>query len=316
MMEMEEEQLFRWEKAGDGIRITGCLEPASQLVVPCEIAGLPVVQIGDYAFQGLGILEEVVLPPEITRLGDHAFFNCLTLKKLTAADGLTHAGDGAFKNCDNLSELILHIRQGKASALRLMISDILQDLKVRLFYEEADTKSTYSEQGYRVCENTKEACLMFPAFYFDYIENYPARIFEEIIYGAGQAYRRCFRGGDVDYEAYDRLFERSQREDSRFAVIWHAAGRLSCPYRLSEGRKREYEEWLREHGEEFLQMVLKEEEMELLEEILNLDLFDEMQTISLLGIASASRKVEYINLLMAYQGRRFAGKSRRNRYLL
>lgn len=298
-MEIKEEPLFCWEEIKGGVRITGCTQSLRLLTVPETIAGLPVVQIGDYAFQGMEALEEAELPSSLEFLGDHVFFNCIHLEKLTAYDRLSHVGDGAFKNCDHLSEIRLYVYQDHASALRLLISDVMQDVRVEILYG----------REYR-------SRLMFPAFYFDYIENYPARIFEEVIYGAGQAYRQCFRGGDVDYEAYDRLFERSVREDSPQAVLEHAVGRLLFPYRLGKGYKKLYESWLSEHGRELLKKCMDTDGLENMEKVLSFDLYDEEQTKKMLSQALQAQKVEFVSLLMAYQGRRFAGSRRRRKYVL
>lgn len=304
-MQIEEEAVLEWKKVQDGVCITGCTSSLRELSVPEQIAGLPVVQIGDYAFQGMDELETAVLPSGIRHLGDHAFFNCMQLRELTVYDGITYVGDGSFKNCDKLEQISFHVRKRNVSALRRLIYDVMQDVYVDILYEDTDP-------AFR----TK---LVFPAFYFDYIENYPARIFEEIIYGAGQAYRQCFRGGDVDYEAYDELFERSTREDSVQAMLGHAVGRLSCPYRLSEERKKVYQNWLSAHGRELLKEAMSADAPEQLELALGLDLYDENQTRELLDRALAAKKVEYVNLLMAYQGRRFQsseGRKHRKKYLL
>ena len=301
-MQMDETCLFEWKETADGIVITGCRASISELSAPEQIAGLTVVQIGDYAFRGMDALEEIFLPDSLRYLGDHVFFNCLRLKKLQVYDTLNHVGDGAFKNCDHLCEVTMIVRRDHGASLRLLISDVMQDVRVHLIYEDRMPPM--------------EAKLVFPAFFFDYIENYPARIFEEVIYGSGQAYRQSFRGGDVDYETYDRLFERSAREDSIQAVIGHAVGRLSCPVRLSEERRKVYESWLQEHGSDLIKFCLNEDRPEELEQILNLDLYDEEQTGSMLELALKAKKVEMITLVMEYQGRRFAGGRRKKRFLL
>lgn len=293
-------KMFEWEEVQGEIRITGCSHSPDILNVPEEIAGLPVAQIGDYAFRGMETLGEVNLPASLRFLGDHVFFNCIHLKKLSVYDTLCHVGDGAFKNCDQLSEIAWYVRRNRASALRLLISDVMGDVRADIFYE------------------TAQARLMFPAFYFDYIENYPARIFEEVIYGSGQAYRQCFRGGDIDYEAYDRLFERSTREDEMKTVLEHAVGRLSCPWKLTKERRAVYQTWLSSHGAELIRKCMDAETPEDLERMLSLDFYDEKQTQEMISLALQRKNVEFVNLLMAYQGRRFAGRTegRRKRYVL
>lgn len=329
MQEQEsEEPFFTWEEKEDHVRITGCKAPVQNLVIPEKIHGLWVREVGDYAFRGMDSLEDVQLPASLWKLGDHVFFNCSHLEQLSLYDSLERIGDGALKNCDALSKVTLRVRRGHLTTLRLLLSDVMQDVRVRICYQESGGSSGAVSSRKSVTDHssgasvgrwtdTQEVQLIFPAFYFDYIENYPARIFEEVIYGSGQAYRQCFRGQDLDYEAYDRLFERSLREDSVQVGLFHAVGRLLYPFRLTQERRNVYAAWLLNHGKELMLECLKEQDGERFQKILDLDLFEEQQVRDMLDLALAEKNAEYINLLMGYQGRRFGGRpSHRKRYVL
>ena len=104
--ELFREELFLYEVMDESmIRICGCKEEMSSLYIPETIAGLPVVQIGDYAFKDMTILAEVFLPSGITYLGDHAFYGCQNLTSVSAFDGIRYVGDGVFKGCDKLCKV-------------------------------------------------------------------------------------------------------------------------------------------------------------------------------------------------------------------
>jgi len=351
------QELFHWEDMGGFIRITGCASPEHQLIIPESIAGLPVKQIGDYAFRDMDILEEAVLPPGITRVGDHVFYNCPRLKEVTFWDSITFVGDGAFKNCDHLESMTFYSRNHHPSSLRRMMTDVMQDITVDYYYmqagdaqpenaqlentqqednqlqnarlennqlqnarlENSQLQNAQPEDGRRVKEETAigHARLMFPAFYFDYIENYPARIFEEVIYGTGQAYRQCFRETDLDYAAYDRLFERSVREDHPETVLQTAAGRLLYPVSLPQERRRAYGNWLGQQADLCLGWFAAGDDPDTFARLLDLDLFDRDGTERMLAAAQEKEKAVFVSLLMEYYGRRFARKKGgRRRYEL
>ena len=94
---------------GTGITITDCDSNASgAIVIPDEIAGLPVTEIGDNAFFARNALEEITIPDSVTSIGDSAFYFCENLKKINLPQSLEYIGDGAFLNCYALeSELTI-----------------------------------------------------------------------------------------------------------------------------------------------------------------------------------------------------------------
>ena len=299
--ELFREELFLYEVMDESmIRICGCKEEMSSLYIPETIAGLPVVQIGDYAFKDMSILSEVHLPSKITYLGDHAFYGCGELKIISVYDGLRYVGDGVFKGCDKLCQVFFTMKRRNAAALRILISNVELDLRAELIYEEANGERT-------------QVRLVYPAFYYDYIENYPARIFDEVVYGTGLEYRQCFKDGDVDYFGYDKLFLRCSREDDKDVPLWLCMGRLTSPYKLSQMAGDKYRAYLSEHGKEVLNLLIREKRPALLEEVLALDLFDEEMTRQMIDMAVVGKHTEFIGLMMNYQGRRFPARERRKK---
>ena len=99
-----------------------------ELVVPATYKGLPVTEVGDYAFsytdarkialpesvQRVGYqafsrcsAKEIVLPQKMQSLGDAAFYYCMELQKINLPDGIERVGDSAFSYCISLREITI-----------------------------------------------------------------------------------------------------------------------------------------------------------------------------------------------------------------
>lgn len=95
-----------YEMTDAGCVITGYTgEVDAELKIPDAVNGIPVVAIGDYAFQDCYDLKgSIVLPDTVTRIGSGAFFGCSSLTGgLTIPDGVTSIGDFAFYECLSLT---------------------------------------------------------------------------------------------------------------------------------------------------------------------------------------------------------------------
>jgi hypothetical protein len=79
----------------------------TQIVIPAEYNGLPVVEIREKAFAGCDQITSVVIPGSIERIGSSAFNGCSSLENVKIAEGVTEIGFAAFSECDSLTEIIL-----------------------------------------------------------------------------------------------------------------------------------------------------------------------------------------------------------------
>ncbi|MBU5489584.1 leucine-rich repeat domain-containing protein [Butyricicoccus intestinisimiae] len=93
---------FEYTVTGDEATITGYTGSAKSLVIPSELGGKPVTEIGRFAFAHCDSLTEVTIPEGVTSIGDSAFRNCSSLTKVTIPKSVTSIGDSAFYNCDAL----------------------------------------------------------------------------------------------------------------------------------------------------------------------------------------------------------------------
>ncbi|MDR1931333.1 MAG: leucine-rich repeat domain-containing protein [Spirochaetales bacterium] len=110
-------------KAGDGIVITKYTGENEILIIPSEIEGYPVVQVGvnwvvsgwpyvviiPDGVQTIGHLafaktrvKRVVLPDSVTSIGALAFANCTSLTDINIPANIKTIGAGAFQYCFNL----------------------------------------------------------------------------------------------------------------------------------------------------------------------------------------------------------------------
>jgi len=77
------------------------------IVIPAQIEGCPVTQIGSWAFDNCTGLTGVVIPDSVTTIADYAFDNCTGLTGLTIPDSVTSLGQGAFAGCTGLTGVVI-----------------------------------------------------------------------------------------------------------------------------------------------------------------------------------------------------------------
>lgn len=76
---------------------------AVDLVIPAEIDGLPVTQIGSEAFYGQNCLKSVIFPNSIRKIGSYAFDSCDNLESINLPNGLKEISFFAFAYCYKLT---------------------------------------------------------------------------------------------------------------------------------------------------------------------------------------------------------------------
>ena len=90
-----------------GISINKYIGNSSKVVIPNEINGKPVTEIGTDAFRNNQKLKTVVFPDSLKSINSHAFQDCASLESLVIPPGLTQISDYAFLRCKNLRSLKL-----------------------------------------------------------------------------------------------------------------------------------------------------------------------------------------------------------------
>jgi putative cell wall-binding protein len=77
----------------------------ADITIPASLGGYPVIGIGEYAFYGCSVLNNVVIPSCVTNLGNYAFYDCYSLKSISLPAKLRSIGDYAFYNCSSLTSI-------------------------------------------------------------------------------------------------------------------------------------------------------------------------------------------------------------------
>ena len=79
----------------------------SELTVPSEIAGQPVLYLADGCFAGCDSLTTVILPDTLQVIEDGAFEDCTALRGIYIPDSVTYIGAEAFSGCTNLEAIVI-----------------------------------------------------------------------------------------------------------------------------------------------------------------------------------------------------------------
>src|SRR5437868_5729513 len=89
------------------VTITGYTDPytTEALIIPQTIGGLPVMNIGDGAFDSQYYLPSITIPAGVTNIGSAAFNECQSLASVTIPNSVTSIGRYAFYDCASLSNV-------------------------------------------------------------------------------------------------------------------------------------------------------------------------------------------------------------------
>ena len=96
-----------YKVSNGNVTITDCNTSATEVDIPSEIDGYPVVGIANFAFQNCGSLESVTVPDSVTYIGNNAFATCVGLKSINIPNGVASVGDSTFRNCGLLGNVTI-----------------------------------------------------------------------------------------------------------------------------------------------------------------------------------------------------------------
>lgn len=115
-------KLWGYKKKEDGnLMITRYKVGRPQVVVPETIGLSAVTEIGSGAFEGIKsyshltkeeleahqTITSAVIPSTVAIIGDYAFYGCVLLENVTLSEGLREIGYSAFKHCISLNNVTL-----------------------------------------------------------------------------------------------------------------------------------------------------------------------------------------------------------------
>ena len=271
---------FYWEhtKTG-GARLLRAFGSSGEIVLPAELAGYPLTELGSYCFApdahlpehyevcsladepqssdggewlaelSGGRVESVMLPGSVKKIGNLAFYNCTALKVLKFGHALEEIGSDAFMNCRSLHHMWLCGEEPgscqRPSGIRRILAQISSDMEV-----------TFG------CGGKPEAVLLFPEYSESYDEVAPAHLFGRNIEGEGFRARQCFSDGVADFVQYDGIFPKACAEESEQTLCRLAENRLRYPIDLRADAKERYRTYLRTHVWTVCQEAVRERGVE------------------------------------------------------
>jgi len=98
---------FNYTTNAGTIVITGYTGPGGSVVIPDTLEGLPVTDIGDFAFETSSVLTGITIGNNLTNIGTGAFSSLTNLAAAHIPGNVHHIGIGAFIGCSSLTDLTL-----------------------------------------------------------------------------------------------------------------------------------------------------------------------------------------------------------------
>ena len=127
---------LEYEKAKDGVVVTGYNGDPETVVIPDTIDGAPVVRIKVGAFARRANLRSITLPQGLTEIQDFAFCDSFNLRFVTLPSGITIIGAEAFASKTTL------VAPADSSA---------QKTAEQAGYETYEKVSVYKDSGMELC---------------------------------------------------------------------------------------------------------------------------------------------------------------------
>ncbi len=93
---------FGYRIENDEVIITSYSGSSAELIIPASIGGLPVVAIGDNAFENRPLVS-VSIPETLKSIGWFAFSGCSDLKRIVIPKNVTDIGYNAFSGVKDLT---------------------------------------------------------------------------------------------------------------------------------------------------------------------------------------------------------------------
>ncbi len=96
-----------FEFSSDHVTVTGYNGNDTEVLIPERYLGLPVTEIGEYAFHNKDHVISVTMGDGIKVINDYAFMNMDSLTQMTIGSNVTSIGQCAFNYCQKLISVIL-----------------------------------------------------------------------------------------------------------------------------------------------------------------------------------------------------------------
>ncbi len=114
----------------------------TEIVIPAEYMGLPVVSIGEGAFALCKSITSITIPDSVTSIGEYAFNQCNSLTNIIIPDSVTSIGFCAFYLCTSLTNVTVgdfvtsidrYAFQGCSSLQNVILGDSVKSIGKHAF---------------------------------------------------------------------------------------------------------------------------------------------------------------------------------------
>lgn len=96
---------IEFTKVGNSYIVTAYTGNDTNVIIPNEVKGIDVIEIGSEAFYNCGSLTNIAIPSSIRKIGDSAFEDCTGLTEITIPESVEEIGNSAFEGCTNLTQI-------------------------------------------------------------------------------------------------------------------------------------------------------------------------------------------------------------------
>lgn len=99
---------YELNQAGSGVIITKYIGEDKEVLIPAEIEGFAVTELGDGAFAAYNVsgdVTSVVIPDSVVKMGSQVFLGCSDLQKVVLPKNLTEIPYETFSGCESLTSI-------------------------------------------------------------------------------------------------------------------------------------------------------------------------------------------------------------------
>ena len=99
---------MKYKVFADHVTVSRCDENAAgEIIIPEEIKGIPVTEIGNDCFRECKGITSVIIPDSVKSIGEHAFWFCSGLNFVNIPQNVTVIETGVFNSCTSLKSITI-----------------------------------------------------------------------------------------------------------------------------------------------------------------------------------------------------------------
>lgn len=135
------------------INICGYIGKDSDVEIPSEIDGVPVVKIEGKAFEDNQVITNISIPDSVKEMGTYVFSNCKELCSIEMPTIITRITEGTFYNCEKLFNLKIH------GDLQYIDKYAFEGCKAMKTFDFGNSLKEIGYQAFRNCKSLEEAIM-------------------------------------------------------------------------------------------------------------------------------------------------------------